>query len=182
MLQIIGVRATGLRKKRIGKKSHPGPGERRRANREARFQARRILNLALLGKKMNKNFGILFVKFWLPVYFYAAVIFFLSSMPPPPAVAQPPFMDKIFHLGEYAIFGFLLARAFKSSQKGYFASNFRLLAIGCAVIYGLTDELHQAFVPFREASLFDLLFDGLGATLGGLCVTSVVADRRKKGF
>ncbi len=182
MPPIIGVRAIRLRKKRIGRKSPPKLGERRRVNRRARFQARRALNVALLGRRMNKNFGILFVKFWLPVYLYAALIFFLSSIPPIPAIVPLPFMDKILHLGEYAIFGFLLARGFKSSKRGYFRANFRLLAIGCAIIYGLTDELHQAFVPLRQASLFDLFFDGLGAMLGGLGVGASVADKCKKGF
>jgi VanZ family protein len=41
------------------------------------------------------------------------------------------------------------------------------LAWGLAVCYAISDEIHQAFVPGRHTSLFDILFfDNLGAILG----------------
>ena len=35
-----------------------------------------------------------------------------------------------------------------------------------AFLYGLTDEIHQAFVPGREASALDVMADGAGAMIG----------------
>lgn len=40
------------------------------------------------------------------------------------------------------------------------------VAFLCAVLYGLSDETHQLFVPGREFSLFDLLADAVGAAVG----------------
>jgi VanZ family protein len=41
------------------------------------------------------------------------------------------------------------------------------VAWGIAVLYAVTDELHQAFVPGRHPSALDvLLFDATGAALG----------------
>ena len=44
-----------------------------------------------------------------------------------------------------------------------------VLALVLAVLYALTDEFHQSFVPGRHPSLVDaLVIDGAGAGLGSL--------------
>jgi VanZ family protein len=35
-----------------------------------------------------------------------------------------------------------------------------------AALFGLSDEIHQSFVPFRTADAWDVLADALGAALG----------------
>jgi len=40
------------------------------------------------------------------------------------------------------------------------------LAIAIAVSYGLTDEVHQMFVPGRSAEVADLIADAAGACAG----------------
>lgn len=107
-----------------------------------------------------------FFKYWLPFYLYAVLIFFLSSISTPPS--YPPFLfgDKLLHLVEYAVFGYLAARAFKNSKNFVFKEKFRLLAFLCGVIYGLSDEFHQLFVPNRQADIGDVGIDALGTLLG----------------
>ena len=39
-------------------------------------------------------------------------------------------------------------------------------ALFLTIVYGATDELHQAFVPGRDPSWTDLGFDSLGALIG----------------
>ena len=39
-------------------------------------------------------------------------------------------------------------------------------AFGFAVLYAVTDEIHQRFVPGRGPSVYDVLFDALGALIG----------------
>ncbi len=47
------------------------------------------------------------------------------------------------------------------------------MALGITVVYGLTDELHQAFVPDRTGRLDDVVTDTIGA-LAGLAVVYLV--------
>lgn len=103
------------------------------------------------------------VKRWLPVAAYAGVMIFLSSQP---GTGLPRWSwmahDKVLHTIEYAGFGFLLAHAFGARRWWW--------AIVAAVLFGITDELHQSFVPGRSGNdLGDLGADALGATLGALC-------------
>ncbi len=112
---------------------------------------------------MNKNF----LKFWFPLYSYAALIFILSSNPQPPSL-KIPFLDEFLHLIEYAIFGFLAARAFRNSKREILIKNFKFLAVLISILYGFTDEFHQSFVPNRTAQASDLIMDGLGGLIGSL--------------
>ena len=109
-----------------------------------------------------------FVKWWAPVYLYASLIFVVSSIPRPLPPIKIPHLDKGLHMTEYGIFGFLLARALSSDSPSNLKRHFRFWAILFACLYGLSDEWHQSFVPMREASLWDALFDGIGACLGQL--------------
>jgi VanZ family protein len=43
-----------------------------------------------------------------------------------------------------------------------------VLAIVTASAYGITDEVHQFFVPFRESSWLDWLADTIGAAIGAM--------------
>ena len=107
-----------------------------------------------------------FLRFWLPVYLYAILIFLYSSLSQPPLRPKILHADKLLHIAEYAIFGFLLARAAKNSSALRLRTNFRSFAVIFAVLYGLSDEWHQYFVPGRQAEMLDIIADGIGAFLG----------------
>lgn len=114
-------------------------------------------------KQKNRHF----VKYWLPVYLYAGLIFFYSSLSFPPLLA-PKILhaDKLLHLVEYAILGYLIARAARNSSSLRLSRQFRIFAVLLGLLYGLTDEFHQYFVPGRKVEILDLLADGTGALLG----------------
>jgi len=82
--------------------------------------------------------------------------------------------DKLFHLLEYAILGYLIARAAGNSANLQLSAHFRIFAVFLAILYGLTDEFHQCFVPGREAEILDLLADGAGALLGQMLVKGLI--------
>jgi len=77
-----------------------------------------------------------------------------------------PHSDKVSHFIEYAILGFLLIRAFSFSNTKLKVTNLRLIAVLLAILYGITDEIHQYFVPGRFADILDLLSDSIGAIVG----------------
>jgi VanZ family protein len=106
------------------------------------------------------------LRFWLPVYTYAALIFFFSSFSRPPQPPPIPHGDKLLHLVEYAILGYLLARAAKNSSSSKLKVHFRTFAVCVALLYGLSDEFHQSFVPGRVVEGLDVVADTIGAFLG----------------
>lgn len=68
------------------------------------------------------------------------------------------------HLIEFAILYVLLVLAFLTRRGGLT----RGLNVACALIaalWGLTDEIHQSFVPYRSATLFDFVKDIIGISV-----------------
>ena len=109
-----------------------------------------------------------FLKYWAPLYLYAGIIFYISNIPKPlPHIAIPHF-DKFLHIIEYAIFGILASRAFKSSPREVLYKNFKILAVLAAVAYGASDEFHQFFVSCRSCDVFDVTADLVGGTIGAI--------------
>lgn len=106
--------------------------------------------------------------YWLPVLAYVILIFSLSSIPN----LAPPFhfrnSDKMVHVMEYSILGFLLTRALRTipAWQGAAAGAGLALLIGSAV--GALDEIFQKGTPGRESSPFDWIADTLGLTLAFL--------------
>ena len=76
---------------------------------------------------------------------------------------------KLAHFTEYAILGFLAARAFRTNRRWF------LICLALVVVYALLDEYHQSFVPSRTASIHDSLID----IAGGL--TALIFIRSRKG-
>ena len=107
--------------------------------------------------------------YWLPVGLYAGLIFYLSSLSQPEAYMPSLFLelgDKALHAIEYAVLGILCYRAFRHAAGTGAARHAVLLAIIVSAGYGATDELHQAFVPLRQADIWDFATDAIGAAMG----------------
>jgi VanZ family protein len=108
--------------------------------------------------------------YWVPVALYAGTIFYLSHQPHPddnlPSFLFEEFSDKFLHAVEYSILALLCYRAFRWGSGPVVARQAVLLAIVTASVYGMTDEVHQAFIPFRESGWEDWLADTIGATIG----------------
>lgn len=107
--------------------------------------------------------------YWLPVLLYAGLIFYLSSQsrPPGPTLWLLTLIgDKGVHAVEYGILGLLCYRGFRHAAGAAAARRALLLAVLASTGYGLTDEVHQAFVPLREPDAWDLLADLLGSAAG----------------
>src|SRR5713101_6777020 len=59
------------------------------------------------------------------------------------------------HFTEYAIFALLAARAFRTSSRELLRRHWFVIAFVIVVVYALSDEFHQSFVPSRTASIYD---------------------------
>lgn len=108
-------------------------------------------------------------RYWGPVFAYAGLIFYLSSQSHPEE-QLPSFVgllsDKVLHVIEYAVLGALFHRGFCWGAGASWRPWAVPLSVLCASLYGISDEIHQSFVPFRESSWLDWLADTVGAGLG----------------
>lgn len=112
---------------------------------------------------------------WGPVVFFAVLVFAVSSMSHP--MDKDPFkhFDKVAHITEYGLFALLLFRALNGTLH---RKSFLLLAVFTILIilgYGISDEIHQYFVPARQSDIKDVIADGLGAAMA---MTVVFIKRR----
>ncbi|MEQ1847803.1 MAG: VanZ family protein [Nitrospira sp.] len=109
-----------------------------------------------------------FLRYWAPVCGYAGLIFYLSAQSHPEE--QVPFVthfsDKVLHAVEYAVFGALCYRALCRSGHDVWRHQAIPAAILLASLYGISDEVHQAFVPFRDSNWLDWVADTVGAAIG----------------
>ena len=60
---------------------------------------------------------------------------------------------KVAHFTEYAILGFLAARAFRSSPRPAIRQRWFLISAVLVVGFALLDEYHQSFVPNRTGTI-----------------------------
>ena len=109
-----------------------------------------------------------FPRLWLPVIGYMAVIFYVSSLTDAPLPGG--MTDVSGHMLGYIGLGVLCARAFAGGLPAPVTLRVAALALALAAGYGITDEIHQMFVPGRSAELKDVYADALGAAAGiGAC-------------
>ena len=80
---------------------------------------------------------------------------------------------KVAHFTEYAILGFLAARAFRASPRPAISQRWFLISTALVVVFALLDEYHQSFVPNRTGTIYDSFID----MAGGL--TALIFLRRR---
>jgi VanZ family protein len=115
-----------------------------------------------------------------PVFAYALLIFFLSSLSSYPESAPDFFgLDKLAHFTEYFIFGFLLFRWFSNVKFSPIKSRAMIMAIIAGMLYALTDEWHQSFVPCRNPSICDFIFDSIGVFSASILFPFLPLKERK---
>lgn len=103
---------------------------------------------------------------WLPVGIWGGLIFWLSSIPNLSSGlgTWDLILRKGAHIAEYGILAFLLWRAIIHSVKSSRVKTSFSAGI-LALLYAISDEFHQSFVPTRGPSVWDVLIDGIGIIL-----------------
>ena len=116
---------------------------------------------------------------WFPVIAYCILIFIQSSHPPSGSIPEWPYVDKLLHFSGYALLGILFLRAFRTIR---FKNNGKLtitLSITASSLYGLSDEIHQYFVPSRNADMIDIIADAAGS-ISGIIIYSLISGKIAK--
>lgn len=111
------------------------------------------------------------VTLWGPVALYAAVIFYSSAQSD---VELPCVLDALaeqaIHPLEYTVLGILIVRALAGGLPARITLSTAILGVTLTTAYGVTDEIHQMFVPGRVADWNDLVADAIGGVAGAaLC-------------
>ena len=112
---------------------------------------------------------------------YMIAIWVMSSMSSDAIVELPDskwdgFIKESLHLVEFGILYLLLALALLTMRELNGTINVILILISC--LYGLTDEIHQSFVPYRSATLIDLVKDCVGVLFASWILYGAYQEKR----
>ncbi len=112
-----------------------------------------------------------FARLWLPVVAWGGLIFAFSSVPDLSTGlgGWDLALRKLAHAAEFAVLGALLLRATGQAR----------FAFALGVLYALSDELHQVFVPGRLGSPLDVAIDTVGVACGVLLWQRAARARRR---
>ena len=104
------------------------------------------------------------IKYWLPTLVWAAIIFYASSrgaIVTSDSYGLDFFIKKTAHFVEYFILSWLVFRSLKQTVQLTFQKIIILTFVVC-VLYAVSDEYHQSYVPGREPRVRDILIDTFG--------------------
>lgn len=94
-----------------------------------------------------------------------AFIFALSSLSRTPALPQG--ADKQLHALLYCGLGVLLTRALAGGLGERVSVRTACVVTLLAGLYGVSDEVHQWFVPPRQVEVLDVVADTVGGAMAG---------------
>jgi hypothetical protein len=105
----------------------------------------------------NKKINI----FWILSLLYMILIFILSSSHGSIINLSFSLSDKIVHVIEFGVLASLIYLALRDINTT--KHHLFVLAFVITFLYGVSDEIHQYFVPGRRADIFDVIANGIGA-------------------
>lgn len=103
---------------------------------------------------------------WIPTWLWMGIIFAFSSRPSdelPDFGLYDLLVKKGGHMLGYALLAWLFFRSWQGS--GLSRNRAYTLAFLSSVLYAVSDEVHQSFVPGRHARVTDVLIDTIGILL-----------------
>ncbi len=111
---------------------------------------------------------------WFFVLAIALTIFYISSLTFK-GIGVPGLLSYVYHFFIFFWLGFFLSIAFTKGK------NFNLIipSIFLALMYSLSDEFHQLFVPGRAGSFSDFLIDSAGILFASFLYLITIRIRNK---
>lgn len=117
---------------------------------------------------------------WLFVILIAVFIFYISSLPSEEIIFLVKFdwQATAYHLAAFFFLAlFLLPALVKGKNK-----KLLIFAISIAILYSISDEIHQLFVPGRSCSFSDFLLNSAGILAASLIYTFSLKSRKSKNL
>ncbi len=71
-----------------------------------------------------------------------------------------PWLPRIYHFSVFFLFCFFFLIAIKGKNK--LKTKYIIITLIVSITHAILDEIHQIFVPLRDASIRDVLIDSLG--------------------
>ncbi|MCC7123333.1 MAG: VanZ family protein [Acidobacteria bacterium] len=105
---------------------------------------------------------------WGPVVACMATIFWLSGRSVLPAASWLPWplgADWMQHGVAFGVLALLILRALSHASLSRVTRGVIVAAWVITVLYGVSDEFHQSFVPLRSPDPLDVRSDAIGAAL-----------------
>lgn len=102
--------------------------------------------------------------YWIPAILWMALIFYLSGRTGSELHSMFPFIDN-FNPGHIAAYFVLGPLYYLALHRYHHTRPFGKAFLLC-LLYGITDEIHQHFIPTRYPDPYDIARDLLGAGLG----------------
>ena len=114
---------------------------------------------------------------WVNIYsvvcvVYMGVLFVLSSSPTEIEVESFSAFDKLVHVGAYGVLAVLIYLVLQRVGESRYVFGFAFLG---SFVYGIVNEVRQAFLPWRDADIADVAANGIGA----LCFLLVLSLTRR---
>ena len=112
---------------------------------------------------------------WLLTLFIAIIIFYISSLTFEPSAGGFSINSYLYHFLAFLFFaGFLLI----SLLKGRLNKKLFLIAIIIAVLYGISDEVHQLYVPGRHFAIIDIITNSIGILTASIVYFVLLIKKR----
>ncbi len=115
---------------------------------------------------------------WAPVLAFQLLVIYLSTRPTL-QTSQLPYLDKVAHFSEYAVYAGLIYRALRLS--GARLPHAPILAMLLVVVLAAGDEVLQSKVPNRDSSVRDWAADVAGG-VAGVLVARILERRFPPGW
>ena len=107
------------------------------------------------------------------LFAYIIIIISVSSIP---GHSMPRFIlfvwDKLLHVVEYSILGYLAVNSFRAISK----DQVMVVIISC-LGFACFDELWQSLIPGRFSSGLDIIADGIGITVGAIFGSLLIINK-----
>jgi VanZ family protein len=119
------------------------------------------------------------VAVWLPAFAWGGLIFALSAQADLTFSPDEGLDFVIRKIGHMAVFGILALLVWWALAETTPVRRPWAWALALTILYAITDELHQAFVAGRHASILDVAIDAAGACVA-IAIVSIVGGRLRR--